>query len=135
MRTGHDAPQGDSAQHDSLGRFVAQWVDAFNRQDHTALDGLYEPDGVVVPVAGQPVSGPARSAALAYLLSMKVPMVAYLRHSYVSGDIALLVIDWVLSGTTPDGRSVDMRSTATDVVRRGSDGSWRYVIDNPSGIS
>jgi integrase len=39
----------------------------------------------------------------------------------------------VLDGTDRDGRALHVERTATDVARRGSDGRWRYVIDNPFG--
>jgi ketosteroid isomerase-like protein len=54
---------------------------------------------------------------------------------YVAGDIALLIVDWSMRGTARDGSAVDMGGTATDVVRRGADGRWRYVIDNPHGTA
>jgi hypothetical protein len=28
----------------------------------------------------------------------------------------------------------DLPGTAADVARRGPDGVWRYVIDNPAGV-
>jgi len=40
-----------------------------------------------------------------------------------------------MTGTGSDGSDVDLGGTATDVVRRGTQGLWRYVIDNPSGTS
>ncbi|MBF6246954.1 DUF4440 domain-containing protein, partial [Nocardia elegans] len=36
--------------------------------------------------------------------------------------------DSVLTGAGPDGTLV---STTTEIARRGSDGSWRYVLDDP----
>jgi ketosteroid isomerase-like protein len=51
----------------------------------------------------------------------------------VSGDLALLIGDFVIEGTGPDGAPVHQKGTATDVARRGTDGGWRYVIDNPPG--
>ncbi|MFD1532559.1 hypothetical protein [Pseudonocardia aurantiaca] len=48
---------------------------------------------------------------------------------------ALLVVDWSLRGTAPDGTSVDMSGTAADVVRRDPDGTWRYLVDNPFGTT
>jgi ketosteroid isomerase-like protein len=36
--------------------------------------------------------------------------------------------------TGPDGERILQDGTATDVMRRQSDGTWRYVIDNPGGI-
>lgn len=57
------------------------------------------------------------------------------RHTYVAGDLALLIVDWVIDGTGPDGARVHLEGTATDVARRGADGCWRYVIDNPFGTA
>ncbi|MCF1592279.1 YybH family protein [Streptomyces muensis] len=124
----------DPALHEALTAHVAQWVDLFNKGEVSALDRLYEDVGVLVPVPGHPVVGPERSAVNARLLSFGVPLEARLRRCYTADDIALLVIDWSLKGTDPDGNEISMAGTATDVVRRGADGIWRYVIDNPSGI-
>jgi ketosteroid isomerase-like protein len=38
-----------------------------------------------------------------------------------------------LCRSPPDGEHVHVDGTATDVARRGPDGLWRYVIDNPFG--
>lgn len=46
-----------------------------------------------------------------------------LRHHRVAGDIGLLVVEWS-AADTPDG-------TETQVVRRGSDGRWRYAVSGP----
>ena len=81
------------------------------------------------------MTGPQRSAANAYLLDMGLPMNARRRHVYIAGDIALLIVDRSLRGTAPDGTAVDLQGTATDVVRRGADGVWRYAIDNPFGTA
>ncbi|MEV6555062.1 nuclear transport factor 2 family protein [Nocardia sp. NPDC051756] len=129
MTTDHDA----GSAHADLAEHVARWVELFNARDPAALDGLYEPDAVVVPQPGHPVTGADRSAALAEFMGLGVPMKAALRQAYIANDIALLVIDWSLTGTGPDGREIDLSGTATDVVRRSADGQWRYVIDNPSG--
>ena len=36
-------------------------------------------------------------------------------------------------GTARDGTKINMVATATDIARRGPDGLWRYLIDNPFG--
>ena len=58
-----------------------------------------------------------------------------LRHSLVSGDIALLVYDWTIKGTAADGNDVDLAGTTADVARRGDDNNWRFVLDNPFGTA
>ena len=45
--------------------------------------------------------------------------------------IALVVNGWTLEGTGPDGEPVRMEGQASDVLRRGADGGWRYLLDYP----
>ncbi len=50
------------------------------------------------------------------------------------GDLALLHAEWTLKGTGPDGQAVELAGRTSEVVRRQTDGSWRYVIDNPYSV-
>jgi uncharacterized protein (TIGR02246 family) len=109
------------------------FADAFNTGDAAAVERLFEPDAVFVTVPGSLVSGEDRRRATGDFLSLGVPIAITLRHSYVCGDLALLIGDFVIDGTGQDGTHVHIEGTATDVARRGADGCWRYVIDNPSG--
>jgi len=113
---------------------IGSYVAAFGRADAEAIDRLYEPDAVVVPSPDSPLTGAARAAAHRHLLGFGVPMTATARRAYVAGDTALLIVDWALRGSGPRG-PVDLSGTATDVLRRGADGHWRYVIDNPFGTA
>jgi ketosteroid isomerase-like protein len=45
------------------------------------------------------------------------------------------VLDWSIDGTGPDGEHVHLEGSASDVVRRGADGRWRYLIDNALGTA
>lgn len=119
----------------SFAHHVDRWVDAFNRGDVHALDSLYEDQGILVPVPGHPVTGADRAAANSHFIGLGATMRADLRRSYAAGDIALLVIDWSISGTNPDGTELALTGTATDVLRQGADGAWRVVIDNPAGVA
>jgi ketosteroid isomerase-like protein len=49
--------------------------------------------------------------------------------SYELGDLALTHGHWKM---TVDGETVAEAKTA-EVARRGPDGNWRYVLDNPFG--
>jgi ketosteroid isomerase-like protein len=57
------------------------------------------------------------------------------RHVFVAGDIAQIVVDWSIEGTGPDGGHVHIAGSASDVVHRGADGLWRYLIDNALGTA
>ncbi|MBP2329984.1 ketosteroid isomerase-like protein [Kibdelosporangium banguiense] len=110
--------------HDEIETFVA----AFNRGDADALDKLYDEHSVLVPAPGRPLTGDQRRAATAHLLGFGAPMKAEIRHIYQACDIALVIVDWSIEG-------VGMTGTATDVLRRGPDGEWHYVVDNPFGTA
>ncbi|MFJ1706779.1 YybH family protein [Kitasatospora sp. NPDC088346] len=106
---------------------------AFNSGDLAAVDRLFEPGALFVTTPGRTVAGDERRAANAEFLALGLPIRLTLRHAYVNGDLALLIGDYLIEGTAPDGTPVHDRGTATDVARRGADGVWRYAIDNPPG--
>ncbi|MGQ4730157.1 MULTISPECIES: YybH family protein [Streptomyces] len=108
---------------------------AFNTFDADVVDRLYEADALFVPRPGQPTTGPGRIPAHRDFLALRVPIRVAPRHTYVSGDLALLIVDWVVEGRAAHGGQVRIAGTATDVARRGPDGFWRYVIDNPFGTA
>ena len=49
------------------------------------------------------------------------------------GSLALTGLKWSATGTDPAGKPVTMSGNSTEVVRRQSDGTWLFVIDNPRG--
>lgn len=108
---------------------------AFNTGDPDQVERVYEDDGLFVAEPGKETSPDERRAANAKLMALGLPIVVEPRHVYLNGDLALLIVDWQITGTATNGDSVDVRGTATDVARRGSDGFWRYAIDNPWGTS
>jgi len=101
---------------------------AFATGSAELLDRHYEPDALLVPKPGHPLTGAARVAAHRHLLGFGAPIEATARHVYVAGDVALLIVDWAI-------QPVGLHGTAADVVRRCTDGEWRYVIDNPYGTA
>lgn len=108
---------------------------AFNTGDPDAIERVYEEACVFVSSPGEPTTGTERRQANARMASLGLPIAVKPRHVYVADDIALLIVDWTIAGTAADGEDVDIRGTATDVARRGEDGIWRYIIDNPFGTA
>ncbi|OLT11258.1 DUF4440 domain-containing protein [Actinomadura sp. CNU-125] len=108
------------------------FADRFNGGDPAALAEVYADDGMLI--LGGPLTGAAAHAANARLQSLGAPITVRPRQCYVNGDLALLIVDWTIEGTGPDGEPVHIQGIATDVARRGNDGYWRYVIDNPFGV-
>lgn len=108
---------------------------AFNTGDPDAIERVYEQAGVFVSSPGRPTTGTDRREANAHMAALGLPIEVTPRHVYVADDIALLIVDWTIAGTGPDGAEVNIQGTATDVARRGQDGTWRYIIDNPFGTA
>nr|WP_186319266.1 DUF4440 domain-containing protein [Streptomyces sp. SAJ15] len=108
---------------------------AFNSGSPEELARVYADGAVFVPRPGESVTGPELRAANAEFQALGLPISVRPRHTYVADDIALLIVDWVIDGHRPDGEHVRLEGTATDVARRGPDGRWRYVIDNPFGTA
>ncbi|WP_030788522.1 YybH family protein [Streptomyces sp. NRRL S-920] len=107
----------------------AAFAERFNSGDPEAVRELYEERAAFVPDTGTAVHGSAEiAAANGPFLALGLPISVTPRHVHVAGEIALLVVDWEIG----DGV---VRSTATDVARRGAHGYWRYVIDSPFGAA
>ena len=106
-----------------------------NAGDLDAILELYEAEAKMVPEAGKdPVMGPAAIRELFQgFLALNPTITVDTAGVIESGDLALLYSKWHLTGTGPDGEPVEVSGNGIEVVRRQSDGSWRYVIDDPSG--
>jgi ketosteroid isomerase-like protein len=106
-----------------------------NSLDVETMLGFYDPEGLIVDAAGVAhVGKEAIGKELAkYFFSLGLQMSITQRHLFVAGDVASLILDWSYIGTARDGTKINMVATATDIARRGPDGLWRYLIDNPFG--
>jgi uncharacterized protein (TIGR02246 family) len=109
---------------------------AFTERVHARdLDGLvalYEPSAVFEPQPGVVVRGRAAiRQALADLLALRPTMVAKIVQVLEADDVALVVNEWNLTGTGPDGNEVRQGGRSADVVRRQRDGSWLVLVDKP----
>ncbi|MEV0229434.1 DUF4440 domain-containing protein [Nonomuraea sp. NPDC050786] len=112
----------------------AVFAERFNSGDLAALAEVYESEAAFVPEPGMPLTGAEAQAANAAFAGLGVPIDVRPRHVYTTGDLALLIVDWTIDGTDRHGEHVHIEGTATDDARRGTDGRWRYAIDNPFGV-
>jgi ketosteroid isomerase-like protein len=115
---------------------VASLLERFNSGRVEAMMSLYDPEAVFVTGDGRTVSDPAEIAKeLESFLGLGLPMRATARHLFVADDIVQIVLDWSLDGVGPDGQQMHLAGSASDIARRGADGRWRYLIDNPFGTA
>ena len=111
------------------------FAEALNAGDVEALAALYTDEACLWPRNDQPARGGSqRRALLAGYCAMKAKMQISTRKSIIVGNTALLMSDWRMTGTAPDGSPIDASGTSVEVAKRGPDGAWRYVIDLPQGI-
>ena len=108
--------------------------EAYNSREIERLVALYEPDAVMAPSPGKrAVGNSAIREVLLRLLAIGGRMQCRNLYCIRVDSIALLQSEWSLSGTRPDGKSVELSSRTAEVVRQQEDGSWRYIIDHAFG--
>lgn len=97
-----------------------------------ALVAMYEPSAVFAAKPGVVHTGiVAIRSALGELLALSPVMETHVREVHQADDVALVIVDWNLRGTAPDGSAVTQSGRSADVLRRQSDGTWRVLIDHP----
>jgi ketosteroid isomerase-like protein len=115
---------------------VASLIERFNSGKVSAMMTLYAPEAVLIAKDGRTITDHTEIAAeLERNLSLGLPLEAKARNVFVADDIAQIVLDWSIDGTGPDAEHVHLRGSASDIVRRGADGLWRYLIDNSLGTA
>ena len=113
---------------------INRLAEAFSRQDVDAAASLYEPQAVLVAQPGQIAHGTAAiRAALGGFIALKPVLKTEAYQIVEAGDTALYCSKWTLTGTSPDGKPVQMGGLSSDVLRRQPDGRWLVAVDNPWG--
>ena len=113
---------------------VALFTESIERGDLDAAMRLYEPNAAFKPSQGPTVTGVvAIRAALQGLVALKPTFHSSTKEVIRSGDIAMVMLDWSMTGTTPDGQEVSQSGISADVVRQQPDGEWRILLDVPQG--
>ena len=109
-------------------------VNGINSGNLEALMTLYEPDAAFAGQPGRLAHGlPGIREGLAGFISMRGTLDLTVTRVLEAGGLALVIGVWTFAGTGPDGTPVKLAGHSADVLRRQTDGSWRFVIDNPWG--
>lgn len=110
------------------------FVRALNAGDLHGLVALYREDSCLLSPPGTEARGlKAIREALARFVGLRPVIQLKTRRITISGDLALLSSDWRLTGTAPDGAPIESAGRSSEVARRGADGDWYYLIDDPMG--
>ena len=115
---------------------LAAIVQGINSGDIDALLGLYEPGAAFAAQPGALAHGlPGIRDSLAGFIAMRGELDLRVTRVLEVDDLALVAGTWSFEGTGPDGEPVRLSADNADVLRRQSDGTWRFVIDNPWGTA
>jgi ketosteroid isomerase-like protein len=99
--------------------------------DLDGLMSLYEEDAVFPTPHGTSTGHDEIRATLKAYLDSGAKLEFGESLSFVAGNLALIHTPWTMrmpDGSTPEGATAE-------VVRRQSDGTWKYIIDNPDGTA
>lgn len=106
---------------------------AVNAKDADALLALYEPTGLAVHLDGSTNAGEAELRAMVDDLLTTIEHIdGETRKVIVAGDIAITSATWRARLAGPEGG--EGTGTTAEVSRRQPDGTWRWVIDDPSFV-
>lgn len=97
---------------------------------------LYEPTATLFKKSGSTMTGLDEiRASNAALIAIKPKFTIEFIKTTLSGDqtIATTRMKASLVGTAEDGREIRSDIHTLEVLRKQSDGSWRYIIDDPYG--
>lgn len=105
-----------------------------NAHDADAVLALYSDDATMRTVTGEVIGG---AAALREEVEQTIAADPHItnttRHILVGDGTALVIVDWILKVTAPDGNRVTASGTTANVASRNADGTWRFTILNPTG--
>ena len=102
--------------------------------DVEAAVALYEPNARFVAGPDQVLEGHDQiRAAMPGMMAGQPAGTIKVTQVVQSGDLALLCSDWEMTATGADGKRTTDKGRGREVVRRQADGTWRFVIDHPTG--
>jgi ketosteroid isomerase-like protein len=115
-------------------RVLESIVAGINSGDLDSLLPLYENGAAFVPEPGTLAHGASGiGESLNGFIALNGTLDLQVTRVLEVDDLALVIGVWSFEGTGPDGEPVQLAANNADVLRRQSDGTWRFVIDNPWG--
>jgi uncharacterized protein (TIGR02246 family) len=109
-------------------------VEGINTGNLDSLMKLYETDACFASQPGQLAKSPETiRQSLSSFIDLNGKLDLKVKRVLQTSDLALVISEWSVSGTGPDGKLVNMAAKSADVLRQQADGTWRFVIDNPWG--
>jgi uncharacterized protein (TIGR02246 family) len=115
-------------------RVLESIVRGINSGDLESLMPLYESDAAFATQPGSLAHGGSGvREALTGFIAMNGELDLEVTRVLEVDDLALVIGVWSFNGTGLDGEPVRLAARNADVLRRQTDGTWRFAIDNPWG--
>jgi uncharacterized protein (TIGR02246 family) len=110
------------------------FIERFNARDSDGLLGLYAPDAVFTFDGAAFARGTdeIKEALARFVASPMTLRGKYVGAPLVAGEVAICSLRWEMLNA--EGW-IDQDGTSTEVLKRGSDGLWRFAIDDATGAS
>jgi uncharacterized protein (TIGR02246 family) len=116
------------------GRLPFAYADALNAGDAEAVVALFHPDATMRTFSGGVLTGrEALRAETVRTIETRAHLTNKLESILIGDGTALIIVDWNLEATLPDGTGISPTGTTTAVARPSADGSWRFAILNCQG--
>ncbi len=117
-------------------RVVELFTELMSKSDLDGVMELYDENATFKPSGQAPITGTANiRAALQGLAGLKPKFDSSIKGVVRNEDTALVVLDWSMTGTAPDGQTVSQGGVSADIVRRQADGTWKILLDVPEGTA
>jgi uncharacterized protein (TIGR02246 family) len=109
---------------------------AFNAGDIEAIVACYESQACFVLKSGDTARGTVElrkmfQATLSYKPDLKLNVSKIIP---AGDDLALVIVKWTSRTVSSSGETKVWAGTATDIVRRQPDGTWKLALDIPYGV-
>lgn len=117
-------------------RLPFAYEDALNAGDVDGVLALFHQDATMRTFSGEVLTDQkALRAETVHSIAARARLTNTLRSTQIGGDTALIIVDWNLEATLPDGTQISPTGTTTAVARRAADGAWRFVVLNCQGAA
>ncbi len=117
-------------------RLPFAYADALNAGDANAVLALFRRDATMRTFTGEVLTGrEALRAETARTIAAQARLTNKPRFTQTGGGTALIIVDWNLEATLPDGTRISPTGTTTAVARQSADGSWRFAVLNCQGTA
>ena len=104
-------------------RLPFAYADALNAGDADAVLALFRQDATMRTFTGEVLTDPeALHAEAVQSIAAQARLTNKPRSTQIGGDTALIIVDWNLKATLPDGTRISPTGTTTAVARRATDG-------------